>query len=182
MNLYVDCCPRKESRTRRLARAVLDQLGSYTELDLYKESIAPIDGELVEKRLELIEKRAFDDEMFRYARQFAEADVIVIAAPYWDGSFPSLLKIYIENVYAVNIVAKYEADGRPVGLCKARKLYYVTTAGGPLDERFGFDYIKMLATECFGIREAVLVKADMLDIVGYDAELRLSEAAASVKL
>ncbi len=31
--------------------------------------------------------------MFLYAKDFAESDIIVIAAPYWDLSFPSILKV-----------------------------------------------------------------------------------------
>lgn len=182
MKLFINCCPREDSRTRRLAQAVLDRIGEYTQLDLYAEPLAPIDAERLKKREALLARRAFDDDMFRYALEFAQADEIVIAAPYWDGSFPSLLKIYIENIYCVNIVTAYEPDGRPVGLCRARRLYYVTTAGGSLDERFGFDYIKMLATQCFGIGEAKLIKAEMLDIAGFDAEAILKEAIASVTL
>ena len=36
--------------------------------------------------------------MFRYARQFAEAEEIVIAAPFWDLSFHAKLKIYLGQI------------------------------------------------------------------------------------
>lgn len=39
-----------------------------------------------------------DDAMFRFSHQFAAADKIVIAAPYWDLSFPAILKTYIEGL------------------------------------------------------------------------------------
>ena len=35
MTLYINCCPRRESRTDRLARALLAKLGDYEELRLY---------------------------------------------------------------------------------------------------------------------------------------------------
>ena len=38
-------------------------------------------------------------------RTIANADKIVIAAPFWDMSFPSLLKVYIENIYTIGIVS-----------------------------------------------------------------------------
>ena len=41
------------------------------------------------------------------------ADTIVIAAPFWDFSFPAALKIYIENIYVTGIVSRYGSDGRP---------------------------------------------------------------------
>lgn len=50
-----------------------------------------------------------------------------------DLSFPARLKIYLENIYVTGIVSKYDENGRPRGLCRAERLYYVTTAGGPFD-------------------------------------------------
>ena len=49
-------------------------------------------------------------------------------------------------------------------------LYYVTTAGGPYDGRYSYDYIKDLAEHYFGIGKTMLIKAEMLDVVGYDPE------------
>lgn len=121
-----------------------------------------------------------DDPMFRYAHQFAEADKIVISAPFWDGSFPSLLKVYIENIYAVGIVSRYSENGTPVGMCRAEELVYVTTAGGPYFPEFSFGYIKTVAETCFGIKSTRLVKAEMLDIDGMDAEKILLDAMNSV--
>ena len=108
--------------------------------------------------------------MFDYAKQFAGADTIIIAAPYWDLSFPATLKTYIENIYVTGIVSAYDESGMPVGLCKAKELYYVTTAGGPYDPTYSYGYIESLAKNFFGIPETHLVKVEMLDIEGYDAE------------
>ncbi len=68
-----------------------------------------------------------------------------------------------------------------MGMCKAKKLYYVTTAGGPYDGRYSFEYLKTLVTDYFGIPEVELVKAEMLDIVGNDPEKILSESIAEFK-
>ena len=180
--LHINCCPRKESRTKRLADALLKKLGNYEELKLYQEKILPLNEERLEHRTALIEKGFFDDECFKYARQFADADIIVISAPFWDLSFPAILKVYIENIYITGIVSRYSDDGRPLGLCKAKKLYFVTTAGGPFDERFGYDYIKALALEYFGIKEVALIKAEMLDIDGNDSEAILLNAMKNIRL
>lgn len=175
MTLFINCCPRDSSRTERLARKLLEKLGEYDEVNPEKEGLVPMSKERLNYRTELLQKGDLSNDIFKYAKQFAAADTIVIAAPFWDLSFPSVLKIYIENIYVTGIVSKYESDGTPKGLCKAKKLYYVTTAGGPYDGRFSFDYLKELAESFFGIGETVLIKAEMLDIIGNDAEKILAE-------
>lgn len=89
MTLFINCCPRGESRTERLARALLRTLGEYEELRLYDEPLHPLGRADIAKRDALLAEKKYDDEMFRYARQFAAADRIVIAAPLWDLSFPA---------------------------------------------------------------------------------------------
>ena len=176
MTLLVNCCPRGESRTERLARALLRTLGEYEELRLYDEPLHPLGRADIAKRDALLAEKKYDDEMFRYARQFAAADRIVIAAPLWDLSFPAQLKVYLENIYVTGIVTKYSEAGEPVGLCRANELYYVTTSGGPFDGRFGYDYWKTIAQDCFGIPTVKLLKAENLDIVGADAEKIVDDA------
>lgn len=171
MTLYINCCVRKESRTNRLARAVLQKLGgSFTEVNLYEENLKPLDKETLEKRTALIEQGDYNDSLFDYAKQFASADTIVIAAPYWDLSFPAPLKAYFENIYVTGIVSEYDENGLPRGLCKAKELYYVTTAGGPYDPTYSYGYVESLAKKFFGIPTTQLVKAEMLDIIGNEAE------------
>ena len=181
MTLYINCCVREESRTERLAQAVLQKLGGdFTELNLYNENLKPLDGEMLNKRTALIEQGDYSDPMFDYAKQFASADTIVIAAPYWDLSFPASLKTYIENIYVTGIVSAYNESGLPVGLCKATELYYVTTAGGPYDPTYSYGYIESLAKYFFGIPETHLVKAEMLDIIGNNAEEILNQEVSRI--
>ena len=175
MTLFINCCPRENSRTESLAKKLLGKLGEYEEVNPEKEGLVPIDNERLNYRTALLEKGDLSDDIFKYAKQFAAADTIVIAAPFWDLSFPSVLKIYIENIYVAGIVSKYDENGAPKGLCKAKTLYYVMTAGGPYDGRFSFDYLKELAESFFGIEKTVLIKAEMLDIIGNDAEKILAE-------
>ena len=171
MTLYINCCVRDESRTDRLAKAVLQKLGGeYVELNLYEQKLQPIDKEKLDYRTALVEQGDYDDKIFDYAKQFANADTIVIAAPYWDSSFPAPLKIYIENIYVTGIVSVYDENGMPKGLCKADNLYYVTTAGGPYDPTYSYGYIESLCKNFIGIANTHLIKAEMLDIIGNDAE------------
>ena len=87
-----------------------------------------------------------------------------------------MLKVYIENIYAVGIVSRYSSDGTPVGMCSADELVYVTTSGGKYIPDFSYDYIKALAQGCFGIKNTRLVVAEMLDIAGMDSEKILRDA------
>lgn len=175
MILYVNCCPRSCSRTARLAESLLSKLGNYEEINPEKEGLIPLNDERLKYRTELIDKGDYSDDIFRYAKQFAGADTIVIAAPFWDLSFPAILKTYIENIYVTGIVSRYSKDGKPEGLCKAKTIYYVTTAGGYYDGRYSYDYIKDMAENYFGIEKSVLIKAEMLDIAGNDPEKILAE-------
>ena len=119
----------------------------------------------------MIARGAIDDEMFSLARQFAKADTVVIAAPYWDLSFPAALKQYIEAINVVGITFEYTEEGIPKGLCKADKLYYVMTAGGDYaPEDYGYGYIKALSESYYGIKNVTLIKATGLDIKGADVE------------
>lgn len=171
MTLYINACVRGDSRTGRIARALLNKLGwDYEELFLPDLNLHPLDEETLNRRTQLIESGQYDDPLFAYAKQFASADTIVIAAPFWDLSFPAILKTYLESIYVIGIVSEYSADGQPHGLCRADKLYYVTTAGGPYTPDYSYDYIRVLTTVCFGIKETELIKAEMLDIEGFDAE------------
>lgn len=163
MILYINCCCRKESRTNRLAKKLLETLGEYEQLDLYDLDLKPLNEERLKLRDSLLEKKAYTHEMFQYARQFAAADIIVVAAPYWDLSFPSLLKVYIENIYVQGIVSCFK-EGKVVGLCKAKKLYYVTTSGGPYDPRFSYAYMETLCKDYFGICETECMVKENLDI------------------
>lgn len=176
MILFVNACVRSDSRTQRLAKALLDRLGGeQEEIKLSEANLEPLSEERLRKRTELVERRQFSDSMFRLARQFQRADAIVIAAPYWDLSFPAILKLYLENIYVTGLVSEYAESGEPYGLCQAGKLWYVTTAGGPYVPDFSYDYIRALATGCFGIPETELVMAEMLDVQGYDAEAIVAE-------
>ena len=178
MLLYINACVRGEgSRTDALAKKLLAKLGDYTEVCLEQERIPPLDAHSLAKRDALIASGDREDPMLRYALQFARADTIVIAAPYWDLGFPACLKAYLENIYVTGITSQYSPEGIPVGLCRAGELYYVTTAGGPYMPQFSYEYIRALATGAFGIPRTTLIKAEMLDIVGSDPLEILSRAA-----
>ena len=94
--LFVNACVRENSRTLDIAKIVLEKLNNaYTEVNLQKTDLKPLNRESLDIREKLILQDDFSDTMFSLAKDFAAADEIVIAAPYWDLAFPALLKIYL---------------------------------------------------------------------------------------
>ena len=148
-------------------------------LNLNSENMEPLNTELLEKRDSLLKNGRLDDPMLRYARQFAEADEIIIAAPFWDLAFPAKLKIYLEQITVSGVTFKY-VDGHPIGLCKAKKLTYITTSGGPVFDDFGYAYVKTLAQNFYGIEKTEAIRAMNLDVDMISAEELLEKATISV--
>ena len=177
MTLFINACVRNGSRTKRLADRVLAQwAGTVTELQLKEIEFEPTTEAYLLRRDRLLAEGRLEDSMFALARQFARADRILIAAPYWDLSFPAILKQYLEKINVPGITFFYTPEGVPQGLCHAEKLVYVTTAGGNYTpEAFGFGYVKALAQNFYGIRDVQLVQAVGLDINGNDPERILRE-------
>jgi len=180
--LFVNACVRKESRTRRLALKLLSGLGKpYEEIRL-EEIAFPVSNEaFLDRRDELIAKGDFQNPLFALARQFAGAEIIVIAAPYWDLSFPAMLKQYLEQISVTGLTFRYSEEGIPVGLCSAKRLFYVTTAGGPyVPEDYGFGYVKALARGYYGIQDVRKIEANGLDIDDADVEAIMASAEDTV--
>lgn len=168
--LYINACARKDSRTAQLADALISKMKvPHEELRLYEIDFPETDEKFLNLRDSLTENGDFQNPLFDLARRFSQAECIVISAPYWDLSFPAVLKQYLEQINVVGITFKYSDSGVPVGLCRAKKLYYVTTAGGNfVPDDFGFGYVKALAQNFYGIGDVRLLKATGLDIDGAD--------------
>lgn len=178
MLLYLNACVRADSRTKRLADRLVFLRGKpMIELRLAELSLPAVDEAFLQERDRLLAEGRTDDPMFSLARMFADAEEIVIAAPYWDLSFPAALKSYLEQINVVGVTFRYTPEGVPEGLCRARHLYYVTTAGGDfVPEQFGFGYVQALAQNFYGIQDVNLICAAGLDLVGADPEQILKES------
>lgn len=166
MVLVVDCCIREEeSRTRKLYLDYLKENNlEYEVLYLTKLNIKPLDKEMIKKRDMLVANKEYDNPMFDLAWQFNKADKIIVAAPYYDLSFPSLLKVYFENISVLNINFTYSNKGELIGLAHAKELLYFSTIGGYLNgPHLGYEYVKALA-EMFGINNTKNIYKEGLDI------------------
>ena len=187
--LFVDACVRgTASRTRALAERFLSAYAAahpsdpIVRRDLMRDRLEPQYPELLDRRDALAAAGRLDDPIFDNAKQFARADRIVLAAPFWELSFPAILKIYLERVSMRGITFGYEA-GRLVGCCRAEKLLLITTRGGdyslPETEwmEMGARQLKALCT-MFGIPKFELLCAEGLDDERVDVRARMEEAFA----
>ena len=184
--LFVDACVKRDvSRTEALAQAYLHkycvQNAQVNSVWLEVEQLPNLDEDLLEARNDCVERKDFQGREFSYARQWVQADEIVIAAPYWDLSFPAMLKTYMEHLCVNGLTFSYNEQGIPVGHCKASKLTYITTVGGYAgDYNMGFDYVAALCKLYFGIENVECIKAEGLDIVGNDPVAIMREAIAAL--
>ena len=179
--LFINSCIRPESRTLVLAKHLLSKLnGQVEEVNLEGEAIPALNTESLKDRQALLAAENFDDPMLRYARQFREADIIVIAAPYYDLSFPSALKNYLEAICCVGLTFYYDENEMPQTHTRARKLYYISTGGGELKKQFGFEYVKAVVGEFFHIYDVEGFFAEKLDLLGSDPEAIMAQAIQKI--
>lgn len=148
---------------------------SIERLRLYDMPLKPLLLEELEKRDALLLEKKYDDPFFDLARQARDADRIVFAAPFWDMSFPSLLKVYIERICASGITFSSTAEGGLQGLCKADKFVYISSCGGYVrGENEGARYIRCVGQKLLGVKETEEFIIDGLDVDPSQRENRLN--------
>ena len=183
--LYVDCCLRKESRTRLLANTFFEELKGYDvkHLVLENEDLKPLVGKFLDDRQVLLDNGELDHPRFKYAHEFANADLVVMAAPFWDLNFPALLKIYIENISVDGITFASTKEGLK-GLCKADNLVYLTTRGGIYENDSPLETADKYLSQFvpfYGFGKYTSIAADGMDIQGFDSKASLEEAKQKAK-
>lgn len=180
--LFVNACIRGEaSRTLRLAKTVMQELSRLTpelhitELNLSQTELPCYTADLLAKRERLCDARCWENPIFEHVLPFIRCDAILIAAPYWDLSFPSVLKVWVENMYVRNLTFHYE-DDRCIGHCRAKAALYITTSGSPIGaDDWGTDYIRAVL-KALGIPVTLKLSAEGLDLIQNNSEAILKEA------
>lgn len=170
--LFIDGCVSQrgpESRTRALAEAFLSAFrethpeAEVETVRLEELDLRPFTPAALDERDALASIGAFDAPVFDLARQLRGADAIAAAAPFWDLSFPAVMRVYMEHISANGLTYHYEADGCH-GDCKASRLAYLTTGGDfERPESLGVLYWKQLAA-MFGVPRFDYVFAGGLDV------------------
>ena len=181
--LFIDACVNRGiSRTEQLAQTLLKEMNQNGEyeietLNLEDEDLKLFTGKESALRESLTRAGNFEGPLFSYAKQFAAADRIVVAAPYWDFSFPARMKCYLEQICVTGLTFTFSSKGIPGGLCHADSLHYVTTSGGSIGElNLGYEYLEKLCKVYYGINETVCYTAEGLDIEGNSVEEIMKEA------
>ena len=171
--LFVNCCISQRgasSRTLALAEAYLaafrmkcPEAEVETVTPEQMLALKPFGEEMLNERDTLAKAGTFDAPVYDLARQFAAADHIVVAAPYWDMSYPAALRTYIEYISANGLAYHYEADGCH-GDCAAERLVYLTSGGDfEHEDSVGVVHWRQLCG-LFGIGQFDYVFAGGLDI------------------
>lgn len=185
--LFVNCCISQRgenSRTLSLARAFLEAFRAAhpgAEIETVRPetllTLRHFGPEMLNDRDAWAGVGAWDAPVFDLARQFRAADRIVVAAPFWDLSFPAALRTYIEYISANGLTYHYEADGCH-GDCRAERLAYLTSGGDvEREDSLGVLYWRQLCA-MFGIGQFDYVFAGGLDIDPAKAPELLEAACA----
>lgn len=176
--VYINACMRAGSRTRRIASAIIGKLQERYEIetiDLRKNQYSPADNNILEDRSNGI----VPAEHVKLARRIAAADRVVIAAPFWDMSFPAALKVFFENMSLFGVTFNTNQT-ECYGLCKAEKVMYITTRGMNIETGDALEqatpYIKALS-HLWGLGELSVVAACNMDYSSpEEIERRIADA------
>ncbi len=180
--LFVNATFRENSRTLLLAKKYFERYEQYDELYLGNAPVSPLNAASLAQYGLDVKNKDYSNSMYDYAKQFAKADEIIIAAPFYNFSIPAALHDYLEMVCSQGVTFDLDADGNYVSLCQAKKLVYITTAGGYIPkEDHSFGYIRQICDEFFKIDAVICIKADGIDLVGNDCQEILKETIQSFK-
>ena len=176
--IFIDACMRAGSRTKRIAERIIEELsGRYCieTIRLGGADYPVVDNRILDERNNGTVPKAHAE----LAGRIAAADRIIIAAPFWDMSFPSALKVFFENMSLFGITFDSN-DKECYGLCKAEKVMYITTrgmdisTGDPLEQ--ATPYIRALS-HLWGWGELTVISAQNMDYSSpEEIEERISKA------
>ena len=161
---YVDACLRTGSNTKKIADAIIAKLAERYEIETVRlsENTFPIvNNDILNDRANGI----VPEEYVEMAKKLAAADRLVIAAPFWDMSFPSALKVFLENMSLFNVTFGSN-EKECYGLCKAEKVLYITTRGMNINTGDALEqatpYIKAIG-KLWGLGELHVISAQNMD-------------------
>ena len=161
---YVDACLRTGSNTKKIADAIIAKLAERYDVEtvrLSENAFPVVNNDILNDRANGI----VPDEYVEMAKKLADADRLVIAAPFWDMSFPSALKVFLENMSLFNVTFGSN-EKECYGLCKAEKVLYITTRGMNINTGDALEqatpYIKAIG-KLWGLGELHVISAQNMD-------------------
>lgn len=145
--LYITAHPLNDEQSYSLAtgKAFIEEYQSVNPTDevvhinLFKEQIPNIDADVFSGWGKLQTGSKFeelsDEEQMKVARiselsdQFVTADKYVFVTPFWNFSFPPVMKAYLDSVSVAGKSFKYTEQG-PIGLLTNKKALHIQARGG----------------------------------------------------
>lgn len=129
--LYIKANPKEDSEsiTFKLSNLFVEEYmknnpeDEIKTIDLYKENITFLQSDDLEST------KNENSKIYQYAKEFAQADKYIFAAPMWNLSIPAILKAYFDYITLVNVTFKYTEKG-PIGLLSNKKAIHIVTRGG----------------------------------------------------
>ncbi|PFA63290.1 FMN-dependent NADH-azoreductase [Bacillus sp. AFS015802] len=149
--LYITAHPHDETQSYSMAvaKAFMDTYkevnpgDEVVHLDLYREHIPHIDADVFSGWGKLQSGKGFEElsqeeqkkvnRLNELSDQFIGADKYVFVTPFWNFSFPPVMKAYIDSVAVAGKSFKYTEQG-PVGLLTDKKAMHIQARGGIYSE------------------------------------------------
>ncbi|MEH7086439.1 FMN-dependent NADH-azoreductase [Neobacillus drentensis] len=149
--LYITAHPLNETQSYSMAvgKAFIDTYqevnpnDEIVHIDLFKENIPHIDTDVFSGWGKLQSGQAFetlnDEEKAKVSRlgelsdQFVAADKYIFVTPFWNFSFPPVMKAYLDSVSVAGKTFKYTEKG-PIGLLTDKKALHIQARGGVYSE------------------------------------------------
>lgn len=155
----IDSTIRKDSRTR----VILNHILKRKDVEYYVINLNNLD--IFPTNMGNFDVKDQDENFLKIARKIASCDGLVIAAPFWDMTYPALLKTFIEKMSVFNIM--FIDDGTTcVGISKNKFMLYITTRGMNIKDNSKYDGASLsLKSLCllWGIPQFECVSAYNLD-------------------
>lgn len=174
--LLIQSSPNPASVTRALSKEVISQIKNkfndiaITERDLSQNPIPHLSGLAIhaaytkqsDRTSEMNNELILGDMLIK---EVLENDLIIVAAPMWNFSIPSVLKAWIDQIVRVGITFTYE-NGTPKGLISSgKKVIIISSRGGIYSEEpyKAFDHQETLLQGVFnflGIQDIEIITSE----------------------
>lgn len=157
--LYIDACLRgDDSRTRKIAKVFLSALKDRYEIETVELSSLNFK---YKDHIDYLHPAVISEEVKNEASKFADADLVVLATPFFDMGLPAIVHTYLENISIDGITFKSESN-KFSGLVKTDKVVYITTRGATYKDKSDADgayhYLVALG-KLWGYQEVIEISA-----------------------
>jgi len=193
--LHIVATPRGlASHTGRISSVLLEELHATFDdlevrtLDLFSADLPAVAGVNIKTKYALMTGQPIEDDargswrdIERTIEEFLDADMYVLTVPMWNFGVPYALKYYIDAIVQPGYLFQYDAQGRPEGLVRGKKMICVTSRGadysGPLAS---LDFLESYLRAIFGfvgIADMTFFNAQPMDVT---ADLRRTASSSVI--